>query len=117
MNLDAVWDNKWVGRGMGVLDGVVIIEGRGSFGMNLGRPIVTNKDLLHSCAEVREPIELSFGVMSVVGPGIHVLDGVHVTQKEGLFGGFFGILPHWFEWAKCRIFCIEIYSTRIYVKS
>jgi len=29
-----------VGRGMGVLDGVVMVEGeRGSFGVNLGRPI------------------------------------------------------------------------------
>ena len=31
-----------VGRGMTVLDGVVIVEGKGSFGVNLGRPIVTN---------------------------------------------------------------------------
>jgi len=31
--------------------------------------------LLHSCVEVREPIELSFEVMSVVGPNIGVLDG------------------------------------------
>ena len=27
-------------------------------------------NLLRSCTEVREPIELSFGVVSVVGPGI-----------------------------------------------
>ena len=32
-----------VSRGMGVLDGVVIVEGEGAvFGMNLGHPIVTN---------------------------------------------------------------------------
>jgi len=31
--------------------------------------------LLRSCAEVREPIELSFGVMSGIGSVIHVLDG------------------------------------------
>jgi len=33
-----------VGRGMGVLDGVVIVEGKGSLGVNLGHPIVTNGD-------------------------------------------------------------------------
>ena len=35
-----------VGRGMCVLDGVVIVEGEGRdcFGVNLGRPIVTNGD-------------------------------------------------------------------------
>jgi len=29
---------------------------------------------LHSCVEVREPIEMSFGVVSGVGPSIKVLD-------------------------------------------
>jgi len=43
--------------------------------------------LLGSCAEVREPIELSIGMVSGVGRGIDVLDGVHVPQGEfkGLF--------------------------------
>jgi len=31
-------------------------------------------NLLYSCMEVHELIELSFGVVSVVGPGIGVLD-------------------------------------------
>jgi len=31
--------------------------------------------LLRRCVEVRTAIELSFGVVSGVGPGIHVLDG------------------------------------------
>jgi len=36
-----------VGRGMGVLDGVVIVEGEGTvLGVNLGRPIVTNGDVV-----------------------------------------------------------------------
>jgi len=36
-----------VGRGMAVLDGVVIVEGEGAdFGMNLGRPILTNGDFV-----------------------------------------------------------------------
>ena len=39
--------------------------------------------LLRNCAEVREPIQLSFGVVSGLGPGIDVLDGVHVPQGEG----------------------------------
>ena len=43
--------------------------------------------LLRSCAEVREPIELSFGVVSGVHPGIDVLDGVHVPQGEGAVAG------------------------------
>jgi len=40
--------------------------------------------LLHGCVEVREPNELSFGVVSGLGGGMGVLDGVHVTRaKEG----------------------------------
>jgi len=72
-----------VSRWMGVLDGVVITEGA-ILGVNLGHPA-----LLHSCVEVREPIELSFEVVSGVGPGIHVLHGVLVTQREGANLGLF----------------------------
>jgi len=36
-----------VGRGTGVLDGVVIVEEEGAgVGVNLGRPIVTNGDFV-----------------------------------------------------------------------
>jgi len=36
-----------VGRGMGVLHGVEIVEGgRGSFGDNVAHPIVTNRDFV-----------------------------------------------------------------------
>jgi len=45
--------------------------------------------LLRSCADVREPIKLSFGEVSGVGPGIHVLDGVHMPQKEGAVLGIY----------------------------
>jgi len=38
---------------------------------------------MHSCVEVRELIELSFGVVSGVSLGIRVLDGVQVHQREG----------------------------------
>jgi len=42
---DSVWVVSWVGRGMGVLHGVVIVEGKGAvLEVNLGRPIVTNGD-------------------------------------------------------------------------
>jgi len=40
-------------------------------------------NLWRCCAKVRELIELSFGVVSGVSSGIGVLDGVHVTQREG----------------------------------
>jgi len=50
--------------------------------------------LLHSCAEVRAAIELSFGFVSGVTPGIHVLYGVHVPQGEGwILGSFTPIGP------------------------
>ena len=62
---------------------MVIVEGKGAvLGVNLGRPIVTTGTLSRSCAEVCAAIELSFGVVSEVTPGIHVLHGVHVPQKE-----------------------------------
>jgi len=53
--------------------------------------------------EVRAVIELLFGLVSGVGPGIHVLDGVHVPQKKGAVLGIFRHLQlhlHWFEWAE-----------------
>jgi len=40
---DVVWDGEWGRSRMDVLDGVVIVEAEGAvFGVNLGRPIVTN---------------------------------------------------------------------------
>jgi len=36
-----------VGRGMGVLDGVEVVEGKGHFcGVNVGHPIVTNEEFM-----------------------------------------------------------------------
>jgi len=58
-------------------------------------------NLLRSCAEMREPIEMSFGLVSGSGSGIDVLDGVHMPPKEGAVLGIFRHLcPHWFEWAE-----------------
>ena len=39
--------------------------------------------LLRRCVEMRTAIELSFGVVSVVGPGIGVLDGVMCCKEKG----------------------------------
>jgi len=49
--------------------------------------------LLHSCAEVRAAIELSFKMVSGVTRDIHVLDGVYVPQVEGVNFGV--VCPHW----------------------
>jgi len=45
---------------------------------------------LHSCAEMREPIELLSGVVSGVGPGIHVLDGGPCESRERVDFGVVG---------------------------
>jgi len=62
-------------------------RGRSILGVNLWRPIVTNGDLLRRCVEVRIAIELSFGVVSGVGPGIHVPDEVYISQGEWAVSG------------------------------
>ena len=67
--------------------------------VNLGRPIVTNGTLLHSCVEVHELIELSFGVVSGVRQEVGVLDGVPVSKGKGDF-----------SWIQCRISLTEMYS-------
>jgi len=43
--------------------------------------------LLHRCVELCIAIELSFGVVSGVGPGIHVLDGSSRISREGAVSG------------------------------
>ena len=60
--------------------------------------------LLHSCAKVHEPIELSFGVVSGVSLGIRVLDEVHMPQGEGEVLGVFW--SRWFEWHILKQKCI-----------
>jgi len=51
------------------------------------RPICRSAHL--SCGETADWIWMPFGVMSRVGPGIHVLDEVHVPEGEGA-------VPAWF---------------------
>jgi len=41
--------------------------------------------LLHSCVEVHEPIELSFGVVSVISEGMGVLVGGLNAFEEDFF--------------------------------
>ena len=55
-------------------------------------------------------IELSFGVMSGVTPGIHVLDGVHVPQGDGwILGSFSSIGPM----VSVAYFVTEMYLTLV----
>jgi len=37
---------------------------------------------LVSPAKMAEPIEMLFGLWTLVGPGNHVLDGVHIATRE-----------------------------------
>ena len=47
--MDAVWGSEWVGRGIGVLDGVEVVEEEGAtLGVNMGHPIVTSGILWRS---------------------------------------------------------------------
>jgi len=60
--------------------------------------------------EVYEPIELSFGVVNVVGLGIGVLDEdlcAACRRGEGL-GGFGEFSPHLFEWHIVKQKCIRL---------
>jgi len=55
--------------------------------------------LLRSCGEVREPIELSFGVMNGVDAGIDVQNGGPCGLKgRGEFWGCLPPLTQWFQW-------------------
>jgi len=96
---------------MGVLDGVVIVEWKGAvFGGEFGTSHCNQwGPLLCSCAEVRAAIELSFWVVSGVTPGIHVLDGVHVPQREVMDFGSFAPIG---QMVSMAYFVTEMYPTR-----
>jgi len=52
------------------------------------------RTLLYSCVEVHIAIELSFGVVSGVGPDINVLDGSpRVSRGTGCFYDFSAFVP------------------------
>jgi len=86
--------------------GVVIGE-EAVFGVKLGHPTVTNGTLLRTCVELREPIELSFGVVSGLGSGVHVLDGAHLPREGWILGSFATIGPM----VSIAYFVTEMYST------
>jgi len=68
--------------------------------------------LLRRCVEMRIAIELSFGVVSGVGSGIDVQDGVHMPQGEGVFLAFFSICAPIHLNGRNDIVCREMYLTR-----
>ena len=108
MDTDAVWNGEW-GRSR---DGCIRWGGycrrkEAVWGVNLGRPIVTNWTSLRTCAKVREPIELSFwGGECVWLRHSSTRRGSRCHNGKGSFGDFH---PSWFEW---RIFCTEMYLIR-----
>lgn len=52
--------------------------------------------LHRSCAKVRDPLELQFGVVRVVDRGIPVLDGCpHRARGRGRFRGFCSPFSQW----------------------
>ena len=82
---------------MGVLDFGDLRRGRkGQFGGEFAASHCNQWGLfLHRCMEVHTAIKLSFGVVSGVGPDIHVLDEVHMPQGEGAVSGVLsGIVRH-----------------------
>jgi len=72
--------------------------------------VYSNLNLLRSCVEVREPIELLFGVVNGVGPGVDVRNG----SPRGSRGidGFWGCLPPWLNGLNGLIF-----KRNVFVKS
>jgi len=82
-----------VGLGRGILDFGGDVKWEGAvWRVNLRRPIVTMVTLLHRCVEVCKAIELSFGVVSGAGPGIHALDGSpRASREKSCFWHGFGI--------------------------
>jgi len=68
-------------------------------------------NLLRSCAEVREPIELLFGLVSGFGPGIGVLDGGPVSTCCKGKGRFLVCFAPVDSLVSMVYFVTEMYST------
>jgi len=118
---DAVWGGEW---GRAWYECIRFwwwsLKGRGSLGVNFRRSIVTSGDLLRRCVEVRTAIELSFGMVSGVGPGIHVLDGRPRASRGRScfwhgFWHFSAFSPYSFQWEKWREKCIPLVCEKLAV--
>ena len=59
---------------------------KGKFGCGCG---------MCSCVKVCEMIKLPFEAVSGVDQEVGILDGVHIPQGEGRFGGFYRPLFKW----------------------
>ena len=78
-----------VGLVMGVLDFGGDVEGEGAVWGEFAASHCNQWgiNLLRRCVEMRTAIELSFGVVSGMDPGIHVLDGSPRASREGVISG------------------------------
>jgi len=98
-----------VGRRMGVLDGVVIVEGKGSFWGEFG---ASHGNQLGNCCVVVQKCVRDRAVVwggEWVNPGIHVLDDVPHASRERVDLGSFA--PNG-STVSMAYFVTEMHSTR-----
>ena len=75
----------------------------GNFGVYIGRPIVTNGELLRCCVRTSEATKLPFGVLSGVGSwGFRFPVGQRVVLGDLLPISYYGVL-HWVSGGKTYI--------------
>ena len=73
--------------------------------------------LLHSCVEVHEPIELSFGVVNGISQRMGVLDGGRGAARgkwrvQEVLGSF---LPLLFKWCIVKQKCIRLVCEKLII--
>jgi len=82
---DAAWGAAWRrSRDACIRWGGYHRRERGSFGVNLGRPTYQ----WGLCGVVVGNCDISLSVVSGVGCGMNVLEGVYLPQREGAVSGF-----------------------------
>jgi len=79
MHLGAIWGGEWVGRGMGVLDGVVIIEEEGAVLQKCNSHFTQN--LLYT-AQCNEAMLLIVMAMIASLPGARLFGAVWATMAS-----------------------------------
>ena len=67
-----------------------------------------------SPAKTAEPIEMTFGVRTQVGPGNHVLDGVQIPHGKGQFWGKGAPIVKYI-WTFCHELCENGLTNRLAV--